>query len=267
VEASSFEALLRESLEIWQSEERTGIWILVPVAKAMLVPVATSLGFDFHHAKPGTVALIKWLPDSSCMIPRWPFTNVGVGAVIFNRTMDQLLAVQEKHGPLRGKGVWKIPTGMIEPGEPIGSAAEREVWEETGIKATFDRVLLFRHRHPSPTSNCDLFFVCALKLEGDQEDQEIKVDESELEAAKFLGLKDYLNQPCWRANNSQGTIYREHINRVIELYRKGSYQGLETEAGAGHTIYTSTTRKNVHPIIRPIRRGINFIRRLARIPI
>ena len=109
VEASSFEALLEKSLEIWQAEERTGVWIFIPIAKASLIPVATSLGFDFHHAKPGTVALIKWLPDSACMIPKHPFTNVGVGAVIFkDSSMDHLLTVQEKHGPLKGKGVWKV---------------------------------------------------------------------------------------------------------------------------------------------------------------
>ena len=81
---------------------------------------------------------------------------------------------------------------MADPGEPIGSAAEREVWEETGLKANFDRVLLFRHRFPSPTSNCDMYFVCALKLDG--EDQEITVDDKELDGAKFLAFKDYLAQ-------------------------------------------------------------------------
>ena len=43
--------------------------------------------------------------------------------------------------------------------------AEREVLEETGVKAKFDAVLAFRHAHfeGSVTSKSDLFFVIALK--------------------------------------------------------------------------------------------------------
>ena len=68
----------------------------------------------------------------------------------------------------------------------------------------------------------------------------LKVDESELEAAQFLGLQEYLGQPCWKQSNTVGTIYREHINKVIELYKKENYQGLKTAVGSGHTIYTTT---------------------------
>ena len=30
-------------------------------------------------------------------------------------------------GPLRGKGVWKMPTGLVQQGEDVTEAAEREV--------------------------------------------------------------------------------------------------------------------------------------------
>lgn len=32
---------------------------------------------------------------------------------------------------------WKIPGGLVDDNEFISEAAEREVWEETGIKAKF----------------------------------------------------------------------------------------------------------------------------------
>ncbi len=126
-EGETFRGLLSESIRVWKEEKRTGVWLMIPNDVASLIPHALDLGFDFHHAKPGVAALIKWLPESKNMIPQHPFTNVGVGAVIFN-AKDELLSVQEGNGPLRGRGVWKIPTGMVEPGEHIGSAAEREVW-------------------------------------------------------------------------------------------------------------------------------------------
>ena len=42
------------------------------------------------------------------------------------------------------KDLWKLPGGRVDPGEGIGTDAEREVWEETGIKAKHTSVLGFR---------------------------------------------------------------------------------------------------------------------------
>ena len=40
--------------------------------------------------------------------------------------------------------MWKFPGGLAEDGEQIGEAAVREVWEETGIKTKFIKLLGFR---------------------------------------------------------------------------------------------------------------------------
>ena len=42
-----------------------------------------------------------------------------------------VLMVQELHGPLRGSGTWKMPTGLVNHGEDLHIAAPREVLEET----------------------------------------------------------------------------------------------------------------------------------------
>lgn len=42
-----------------------------------------------------------------------------------------VLAVQERSGPLKGTGIWKIPTGLLDKGEDIPDGAIREVLEET----------------------------------------------------------------------------------------------------------------------------------------
>ena len=39
----------------------------------------------------------------------------------------------------------------------------REVQEETGIEATFERVVAFRHWHGAMFGKSDLFFVCLLR--------------------------------------------------------------------------------------------------------
>ena len=40
-----------------------------------------------------------------------------------------------------GKIVWALPKGLIDPGERGPETAIREVWEETGVRATLDRKL------------------------------------------------------------------------------------------------------------------------------
>src|SRR5437868_8435563 len=69
---------------------------------------------------------------------------VGVGAVIVEG--DRVLLVKRGKAPLVGE--WSIPGGLLELGETLRQAAEREAFEETGlvVRATellgvFDRVI------------------------------------------------------------------------------------------------------------------------------
>lgn len=82
-----------------------------------------------------------------------------VGAFVYDKEQHRVLVVQEKHGPLQGKGVWKMPTGLVNVGEDISEAAEREVLEETGVKARFDAVLAMRQAHGFAFGKSDMFFV------------------------------------------------------------------------------------------------------------
>jgi ADP-ribose pyrophosphatase YjhB (NUDIX family) len=59
----------------------------------------------------------------------WP--RCGTSAAIFRRR--EVLLIERAKGPL--KGLWSLPGGHIEPGEPARVAALREVREETGVVA------------------------------------------------------------------------------------------------------------------------------------
>jgi 8-oxo-dGTP diphosphatase len=69
---------------------------------------------------------------------------VGVGALIVEA--GQVALIKRGHEPLKGE--WSIPGGLLEVGETLRQAAEREALEETGlvVRATellgvFDRVI------------------------------------------------------------------------------------------------------------------------------
>ena len=59
--------------------------------------------------------------------PRRPL--LGVGALIFRD--DQVLLVERGKEPL--KGYWSLPGGLLELGEKLEAAVQREVLEETGL--------------------------------------------------------------------------------------------------------------------------------------
>ena len=59
----------------------------------------------------------------------WAVPLVGVGAVVVRD--GRVLLVKRANPP--GKGQWAIPGGLVEKGETLQEAAEREIREETGL--------------------------------------------------------------------------------------------------------------------------------------
>ncbi len=67
--------------------------------------------------------------------PHWP--RCGASAAIFRN--GEVLLIQRAKGAFTG--LWSLPGGHIEPGEPAREAARREVGEETAIEAQIEGVL------------------------------------------------------------------------------------------------------------------------------
>ena len=214
----SFEAALQRNLEIWRDQGKKGVWLHVNAANhADKIAAAVSAGFDFHMVIPttadssnntnNTLVLSKWLPtDSESRLPAGPSHQVGVGCLVWHPDDDpkkndyhqrRLLVVQERTGPAASWKLWKMPTGLADASEDVHDAAIRELYEETGLSATFDGVLLLRQAHKTPPpqqaingdSNdnnnkstntarsvsrkaSDLFFVCQLSLIHDKDNDE-----------------------------------------------------------------------------------------------
>ncbi len=76
-------------------------------------------------------------------------------------------------------GFWSCLAGFVEPGETLEQAAAREIFEEAGVRCTTRSDYLFCQPWPFPSS-----LMVGLILEADE--GEIKVDESELETARWF---------------------------------------------------------------------------------
>ena len=63
-------------------------------------------------------SLHRRLAERESTIPRNASHQVGVGAIVLN-ARGEILVVQEKNGPLKGQGVWKMPTGIVHQGEEL----------------------------------------------------------------------------------------------------------------------------------------------------
>ncbi|RDX77014.1 Nudix hydrolase 8, partial [Mucuna pruriens] len=187
---STFADILRFSLSHWKKMGKKGIWLRLPSEQSDFVPIAIKEGFRYHHAEPAYVMLTYWIPEGPCMLPANASHQVGVGGFVINHS-NEVLVVQEKHCAPANHGLWKIPTGFVLQSEEIYAGAIREVKEETGIDTEFIEVTAFRHAHNVAFEKSDLFFICVLRPLS----AEIIVDDLEIEAAKWMPLVEFIEQP------------------------------------------------------------------------
>ncbi|XP_050376250.1 nudix hydrolase 8 [Argentina anserina] len=211
--ADAFAYILNSSLSHWRLQRKKGIWLKLPVERAELVPVAIKEGFQYHHAEQGYVMLTYWIPEGPCMIPANASHQVGVGGFVVNNN-NEVLVVQEKHCDPACVGFWKIPTGFILESEEIFTGTVREVKEETGIDTEFVEVIAFRHAHNVAFEKSDLFFICMLKPVSTQ----IIVDDLEIEAAKWMPLAEFVEQPLVKEDSMFKKVISICIARLGKRY-------------------------------------------------
>ncbi|OMO64693.1 hypothetical protein COLO4_31937 [Corchorus olitorius] len=194
MDSALFASLLRASIAQWRHQGKKGVWIKLPIQHANLVEAAVKViyrllqpnqavlraflknpeGFWYHHAEPNYLMLAYWIPESAHTLPANASHRVGIGAFVMNEKRE-VLVVQENTGRFWGTGVWKFPTGVVDEGEDLCTAAVREVKEETAIDTKFVEVLAFRY--------------------------EICKQESEIEAAKWMPFDEYAAQPYVKNND------------------------------------------------------------------
>ena len=236
---SLFATKLNDALTIWKAEGRKGIWIHADAESAKYIPGCVDAGFQFHKILPKTnvvsdreteksnskpnlnksngsnsLVLSRWLPtDTPSRLPHGPTHQVGVGVILLNPVdPSQMLVVLEATGPASKYKLWKMPTGLVDPGEYVPEAASRELLEETGIEGKMSSILCIRQAHRSNADTSDMFFVCKVTplLEKTNDTIQWKRQETEIADIRWMSVKDYCKQDRW-----QGSPLYETLNDCV----------------------------------------------------
>lgn len=244
--SDDFANLLRTSLQTWRQQGRRGIWMHIDKSQSDKVHEAILQGFDFHFVTDRrTLVLTCWLDESSpSRLPLGPTHQVGVGCLVLHpEDRSKMLVVQEKTGPAAQFQLWKMPTGLCDPGEDIHLAAERELQEETGLKADFVGVLTFRQAHSTrgqvSRANSDLFFVCSMQLQDGQDLVNFTACPDEIAAIQWMSVTEYCAQERWHGS----PVYMEMNDAILNASKQHLFRSHTLPLGFGrgtNTLYKSS---------------------------
>ena len=177
-----FGEALKVSLNFWKEQGLRVVWLKVPREQAPLIPIAAAAGFRFHHSQD---YLMLTLPlQEGAFIP--PYAGHYIGAVL-NERRELLVVLEQYHVKTRPQA-YKLPGGLLEPGEAVTKGVMREVFEETGVRTQFKSLVCFGHMQSYHFGKFTLYFVCRLE----PLTEEITIDETEIAEALWMPVEAFL---------------------------------------------------------------------------
>ena len=185
---AEFAGRLEASLQQWTSDGIKAAWLEVPIGKAALIPEAVSLGFTFHHSGEDYLMLTTILQEGA-WVPHFATHYIGIGGVVLTPERE-LLVVREIYGFAGRQPTLKLPGGALHPDEHLAEAVEREVLEETGVRAEFEAIACFRHWHGYRYGKSDIYFVGRLRPLS----REITMQADEIQECLWLPVDDFLSR-------------------------------------------------------------------------
>ena len=181
-----FDVSLGTSIDKWSSEGFLAVWLEIPKKQSVLISKAIDRGFDFHHTGDEYILLTHRLVEGA-QIPPFATHYIGIGGVVLTPEKE-LLVVREKFGIGSRPPTLKLPGGALQAGEHLGQAVEREVLEETGVKAVFESITCFRQWHGYRYGKSDIYFVGRLRPLS----KEITMQSDEIQECLWMPVDEFI---------------------------------------------------------------------------
>lgn len=195
---------LIEHLALFRQQNKRLIWVTLAIEQSALISVFTRNGFHFHSCNDHQLSMVNALVEQA-EIPFKPTHTVGAGALVSSGR--QILVIQETKSNSTG---YKLPGGHVDLGETIAAAAVREVFEETGVVATFHSLCGMAGKFPYRFNKANLYFICRL----DAVTTQIEISRpEEIKDAKWVDIDAYLK------DKSTSSFNREAVQ--VAFYGQG----------------------------------------------
>jgi len=185
----AFAAALQTSIDAWRGEQVKVIWLELSAGLADLLPAALAQGFRFHHCSDTTLVLTNRL-STAAAVPDPATHGIGVGGVVLAAD-GSLLTVLENQDAVDHPERFKLPGGMLAPGEHLADGIVREVREETGIDAVCEGLVSLRHHHRGQFGSSNIYAVFRLRARS----QQLTPDPEEIAVARWVPVEEYLASP------------------------------------------------------------------------
>ena len=132
MDPAAFNKVLDSTIKHFEDSQVKGFFFTISLTKhSHLFPILSAKSFEFHNASGDHATLVKFIPKNrKNRLPGSASHYVGVGGLVIDFESKKVLVIQEKSG--HDVNGWKIPGGLVDSGEYIATAVEREVFEETG---------------------------------------------------------------------------------------------------------------------------------------
>ena len=210
-----FHARLGASIEQWSADGYLAVWLEIPKGHSALIPIAIDRGFDFHHTGDDYILLTHRLVEGA-HIPPFATHYIGIGGVVLTAEKE-LLVVREKYGVGGRQPTLKLPGGALQAGEHLGQAVEREVLEETGVKAVFESIACFRQWHGYRYGKSDIYFVGKLRPLS----KEITMQADEIQECLWMPVADFIRSEDIANFNKQIVRAALESDGVVQSFIEG----------------------------------------------
>lgn len=129
---------------------------------------------------------------------------------------EKFLVVEET---VNGKATWNQPAGHLEAGESLIAAAERELYEETGIRATPDSLLTI-HQWVAPDGTPFIRFLFRVLLESECETHP---QDSDIDCCHWVSADDIIHSPILRSPLVKESMFAWFAAEPLPLSLLGTF--------------------------------------------